>query len=288
MGEKLNTADSSSNRENDHATIMASDSVEHTSADPRLAELDHLRHTERAIAVERLAAYVAHELGTPLNVIEARAQMLGAGDATSAEVQKHAKSIADQASRMTKMLTEVLALTRPSPSMKARVDLLSIAKRALASGSVSGERAGVRVSLDPSSTAAVTLGFEDRLLQVAMNLVVNGVEATPRGGTVTLATRLTRRRPLYEFSEGALAEFATLEVRDEGPGISQESLPLLSKPEAIWKAFFLTKPESRGSGKGMGLSIAQSIVRDHGGWIEVESGVGQGSCFTVYLPRGDG
>jgi signal transduction histidine kinase len=240
-----------------------------------LAALDQFRRTERLIVAERVGAYLGHELGTPLNVVEARAMMVASGDMTEAELAKNARIIAEQAGRMAKMIREALTFLRRHPFKSEPVDLLAIAKDALALSAPFAEERGVRLRLDPESEAAEVIGSREKLLQAAMDLVSNGVQATAVGGTVTVAARI-KRRPPFDEPKGDDVEFATLEVRDEGPGVPEASR------EDIWKSFFTTKS----SGLGLGLAIAQVIVRDHRGRIDVTSDVGRGSSFTVYLPRG--
>jgi len=243
----------------------------------RLAAMDRLRHTDRLATIGRLASHIAHELGTPLNVIEAYALMTASGEVTGEAVQKNAKIIATQAGRMTKIIQDMLKSTRKYPANKASFDLLEIARTAVSLTAVSSEQLGVRLAIDPESQPTPMVGDADKLLQVAMNLLLNGVQATPEGGTVTLAVR-AKHRPSPEEPEAPPEELATLEVRDQGAGITKDCLADIFKP------FFTTR--GTGGGIGLGLSVAQGIIKEHGGWIEVESNVGQGSCFTVYLPLG--
>lgn len=237
--------------------------------------LDRFRRTERLMTAERLGAYLGHELGTPLNVVEARAMMIASGDLAGADLTKNARIIAEQAGRMAKIIREALTFLRRHPFGSGLVDLLAIAKEAIELSTPLSEECGVRLRLDPESEAAEAVGTRERLLQVAMELLSNGVQATAVGGTVTIAVRI-KRRPSFDDPTGDDVEFATLEVRDEGPGIPEASR------EDIWKFFFTTKNR----GLGLGLAIASVIVRDHRGKIDVTSDVGRGSSFTVYLPRG--
>ena len=118
--------------------------------------------------------------------------------------------------------------------------------------------------------APLMLSFDrERIMQLLSNLVGNGLKFTPRGGEV--------RVTLTDAPEGA-----QLEVRDSGPGILAGELP------HVFERFFrgTNVGEARASGSGLGLAIARSIVEMHGGRIEVASAVGEGSSFTVHLPRG--
>ena len=116
----------------------------------------------------------------------------------------------------------------------------------------------------------------DEIQQVLMNLIVNALQAMPQGGTVEVSLRKAHKAHPQRVgaSEGM---WLCLSVRDDGEGISEEDLGHLFDP------FFTTKDV--GEGTGLGLSIAYGIVREHGGWIEVKSELGKGSCFYIYLPQ---
>jgi signal transduction histidine kinase len=112
--------------------------------------------------------------------------------------------------------------------------------------------------------------------QVLTNLIVNAVQAMPDGGhiQISLAGRRTTPPDLDAATEG---DYVGLTVSDDGPGIDPEHV------EQIFEPFFTTKDV--GEGTGLGLSIAHGIVQEHDGWINVTSTPGEGTSFTVYLPR---
>jgi signal transduction histidine kinase len=115
------------------------------------------------------------------------------------------------------------------------------------------------------------------LVQVVANLVVNAIHATPEGGTVELVTGVVEvTAPAYVDS--AATYWMSLAVRDSGSGMDDATR------QRIFEPFFTTK--QAGEGTGLGLSVSWGIVREHGGWIDVQTAVGQGSTFTVYLPLG--
>jgi len=115
----------------------------------------------------------------------------------------------------------------------------------------------------------------NQIQQVLSNLIVNGIQAMPSGGKLTVGVRKERVRPPVDHG-GAEDEYICLFVQDEGAGIPEEQLPRLFEP------FFTTKQV--GQGTGLGLSVSRGIVSEHGGWIRVSSQVGRGSCFSIYLP----
>jgi two-component system NtrC family sensor kinase len=106
--------------------------------------------------------------------------------------------------------------------------------------------------------------------------VVNGIHSMARPGRVTLAVGLRRATPPADLGGGE-GDYARLSVTDQGSGIASDVLPHIFEP------FFTTK--GVGEGTGLGLSVTYGIVRDHGGWIAVETGLGAGSTFSIYLPR---
>lgn len=241
-----------------------------------LGVMEELRQAERVAVARGVGSFMAHELGTPLQVIQARAMMLVTGEVTGEAALKSAKSIAEQAVRMTSMISEMLAVVRRSGEVHA-VDLLEVAKTAAELANVAARARKVRVELDSSSESAKVKGDAGKLLQVMLNLVENGVQASEEGGTVHITTRTTLRSPHFD-PNGPPEEVASIEVRDTGSGIPKELIARIFKP------FFTTR--GAGEGAGLGLAIANSITKDYGGWIDVESDVGKGSRFTVYLPRG--
>lgn len=242
-----------------------------------ITALARLRHADRLATLNKLASHIAHELGTPLNVIEARALMMASGEVTGAAVANNARIIAEQAARMTKIIRDIVTFARRQSSTSTPVDLLSLVKTALGLSAIAGQSRKVALALDGSSQSVEVTGDSSKLLQVIMNLILNGVQAAPEGGTVRVATGV-RNRPPADYPEGPPVEYAAIEVRDQGAGIPKESL------DKVFKPFFTTKKADEGA--GLGLAVAQQIAKDHGGLIEVESEVGKGSCFTVYLPRG--
>jgi signal transduction histidine kinase len=109
------------------------------------------------------------------------------------------------------------------------------------------------------------------------NLIVNAIHAMPRPGRVTVAIEPTRATPPADLGGGE-SDYARLSVTDQGTGIAPDILPHIFEP------FFTTK--AIGEGTGLGLSVSYGIVREHGGWIAVETTPGRGSTFSIYMPRG--
>ena len=239
----------------------------------RIATLEQLRHADRLATVGTLAAGVAHELGTPLNVIEGRAAQIEAKELPRERLVDHARLIRSQVARMTSIIRGLLDFSRRKGGQRAPVDLLALARRTLELLQRHAERAQVTLRLDAGPEPVHVEGDATQLEQVLTNLIVNGIQAMPQGGPLVLALgRRQARHPLRE----AGGEWAAVAVTDAGTGIREEDRSHLFEP------FFTTKEV--GQGTGLGLSVVHGIVADHGGWIDVQTALGSGSTFTVCLP----
>ncbi|MDP3236718.1 MAG: HAMP domain-containing sensor histidine kinase [Myxococcales bacterium] len=235
-----------------------------------------LERADRLAMVGQLAAGLAHELGTPLTVVAGRARQLLAGSIPPEQAADAARTIVEQSERMTGIIRQVLDYARRRGPRPGRYDVRTLMRQCVG-------------LLEPvAAKKAITLSFVDpgeprlldfdgsQLMQVMMNLVANAIAATPPSGRVELSTRLERDVTPPPNTGLSRRDFTALEVRDTGAGVSAEHLDRLFEP------FFTTK--ETGEGTGLGLSVAQSIVRDHEGWIGVDSTRGAGTVFIVYLP----
>lgn len=246
-----------------------------TETDARIAALEQLRHSERLATVGQLASGVAHQLGTPLNVIAIRAKMIA--EAAGNNGPGHdAQVIAEQAERMTAIVRRLLDFSRRKTVERGRGDLARVVARTVELVAPVAERRRVFVRRDlPERPLEVDID-EEQLQHALTNVVLNGVQATPPGGTVTVRAG---ERPVARPGARAASTHPFVTVEDQGPGIPADRLPRLFEP------FYTTKPP--GEGTGLGLSVAQEIVRDHDGWIVVGEAAGGGAAFTVFLPPAD-
>ena len=241
----------------------------------RIGALEQLRHVDRLRTVGTLASGIAHELGTPLNVISGRAKMVSNGEATGSEAQDSGRIIVDQVDKMTKIIRQVLDFARRRTPDRGRHALASLVEQTLNLLRPMAVKHQVELAVE-SDGAPVHADVDPGQIQQALtNLVVNGLQAMPRGGKLSIHLGRERTAPPAGIG-GAVADHAVITVADEGVGIAPEVVPRIFEP------FFTTKDV--GEGTGLGLSVAYGIARDHGGWIAVDSVVGQGSRFAVYLP----
>ncbi len=240
----------------------------------RIAALEQLRHADRLMTVGQLASGIAHELGTPLNVVSGRAKMI-ASDPTAAETTtKNARIVAEQAERMAAIIRQLLDFARQRGPSRASIHLPSLVEDTVDLLRPMAKKRNVTVhrGADPEDiTALVDAG---QIQQALTNVVVNGIQSMNAGGNLHVDV-FTERRRSPESDQHAVV---CLRVRDEGIGIPPDSLPHVFDP------FFTTKEV--GHGTGLGLSVAYGILREHGGWIDVESEVDKGSTFWLCIPWG--
>jgi signal transduction histidine kinase len=241
----------------------------------RIATIEQLRHADRLATVGKLASGIAHELGTPLNVVWARAKMIAAAAPTDGEAASNARIITEQSQQMTRIIRQVLDFARPRTPQKTRVDLRQVVRQTFGLLQPLAEKRRVDLVLLDGGEPVLADVDASVLQQVLSNLVVNGIHAMSRGGRLTVTIEQERLRPPADHG-GPEAEYLAVRVRDEGVGMDEETQRHLFEP------FFTTKDV--GEGTGLGLSVSRGMVREHGGWIGVESAPGMGSCFSVYLP----
>ncbi|MCC6746235.1 MAG: HAMP domain-containing protein [Deltaproteobacteria bacterium] len=234
-----------------------------------------LRQSEKLATIGQLSAEIAHEVGTPLNVIGGRARALERKAEQPAEVLKNAKIIADQASRITKIIQQMLDVARARAPRRGSVDLARVLDDALAFLEYQIQRAGIEVQRELPPGLPPVMGDADGLQQVVLNLLVNAIQAMPGGGTLTVRCTLDHRRK-SGLDLAPPQRYLQVLVADSGPGIPEETRAQIFEP------FYSTKPQ--GEGTGLGLTVVHGIVKEHDGWVEVETAQPHGAAFRVYLP----
>jgi signal transduction histidine kinase len=244
----------------------------------KLALEQRLGQTEKLATIGQLAAEIAHEVGTPLNVIAGRARSIQRKAKNDVEaVEKNAAIVAEQTARITRIIQRLLDFTRRKVGAagKAEVNIneLTLTTMELLGSQLSA--AHVKTRLDRAEGLPRVSGDADRLQQVLINLLLNAMQAMPDGGSLVVETRVVHRtRPGLE--DGAEHGFVAIAVRDSGIGIPADI------KDRIFDPFYTTK-EGQG-GTGLGLAVVSGIVKEHDGWIDVEDADGGGTVFRVYLP----
>jgi PAS domain S-box-containing protein len=247
-------------------------------ADRRALETELLR-AERLETVGQLTSGIAHDFGNLLGVIVGYAEMAqDASSTTDPELRRILSEIREAADRAVRLSSDLLSFSRRARTRPEAIDInaLIAGVRDLVSASLSG-RAEVIFRPWPENLPAV-LADRGQLEQVLLNLAVNARDAMADGGTLTISTSPAdfdseRMRPHRGPSAGRYVEIA---VADTGIGMSAEVRA------RIFERFFTTKPP--GTGTGLGLSTVHGIIAGLGGIIDVESEVGKGTTFRIYLP----
>ncbi|HVU01126.1 MAG TPA: HAMP domain-containing sensor histidine kinase [Polyangiaceae bacterium] len=235
----------------------------------RLETLDRVRRADRLSTLEHVAAHVAHQLGTPLNVLEGRASLLATTGASTEEIQRNARIIAEQSARMVTILRDLVAFCRRGPNRLGLVDLVDLARASMEVVEPVAAGRPVSIVLDAPEAGLHARGNPDALLVALTHLLENAVRFASRGGTVTV--RVARD------DDGETGRFAVIDIEDDGPGIDTTVLPRLFQP-------FTTVHGQKDAG-GVGLFVAQSIARAHGGSVQGENRSAQGARFSLRLPE---
>ena len=237
----------------------------------RVRELEEqLQRSDRLAALGILAAGMAHEVRNPLVGVRAAAQLMEREPGFPSSLREFTGIIIREVDRLNRLVDGLLAFAgrRPLRLLPCNVNQIVEEALRLESAGLQGGGVGVLRKYDPEVPAVA--GDPDRLLQVFLNLIRNGTEAMAGGGgELAVRTRFERLAPQCGGRAAAVVEIA-----DRGAGIPPEIQGKLFNP------FFTTKHR----GTGLGLPISQRIVEEHGGAIEVQSQMGQGTVFRVLLP----
>ena len=247
----------------------------------RLKTLEQLRHTEKLSTVGQIAAGIAHEIGTPLNVVDGRAKMIISEPLAREEIIGCAKIIKSQAERMTLIIRQLLDFSRKRKvAHKARENILTLIRQVFHLLSPLAGKQGVKLLLQEAPEVKVyCLVDSQQLQQVLMNVIMNAIQATPDKGTVQVDVANIQIKSMLH-TDDQIGEFLRIAICDEGEGIASENM------QEIFTPFFTTK--SVGLGTGLGLSIARELMEEHGGWIEVRNRSIKGAEFTLYLKLEEG
>jgi len=226
------------------------------------------RTTQRAIEAEELAsiatlvAGLAHEIGTPMGVIQGHAKMLEAA-VHDEDAQWRLKTIQEQITRISRIIQTLLNMARPRKAQRVPVSLEPLLETTLSFLSEKLARRGIRVDCTFRPVPSIA-GDPERLQQLFLNLFLNAADAMPDGGVLAVGLR--------EAGDGEVQ----IHVADTGMGIPPEDL------ERIFAPFFTTK--EAGEGNGLGLMVCKGIISDHGGSIDLASAPGEGTQFEILLP----
>jgi two-component system NtrC family sensor kinase len=243
-------------------------------AESRLELERDLRQSEKLATVGQLASGLAHDIGTPLNIISGRAELIKRRLAENEENQKDLNVIVQQTERITKIIQQLLGFVRKKRPEQKPLNVGLLLETTLEFFDYLIHKHGITVVKEVKPPLPPVIGDLDQLNQVFSNLLLNAIQAMPEGGTLRLSIS-----PKW-MAQGGFDERQRhyIEVRIEDTGMGMDKTVL----EKIFNPFFTTKEGDKGT--GLGLTVSQGIVEEHEGWITVESEVGKGSVFRVYLP----
>jgi len=219
-------------------------------------------------AIGELAANIAYEMNTLLTGVLGLTGLLIKSDEIMAERKEHLKMVEREALRTREILKKLLDFGRRRPPSLLRTDIGAIIRDSVELVKDQARLDNVKVIIDCLEGIPAVAADADEIRQVFVSIINNAFFAMPGGGSLTIRCRR------QELASGK--EFVALEFSDTGTGIPQAQL------DKIFDLFFTTRLE--GDGTGLGLSISYLIIQNHGGRIEVESKVGEGSLFRVLLP----
>jgi two-component system cell cycle sensor histidine kinase/response regulator CckA len=237
----------------------------------------YLQAQERLAMVGQMAAGIAHDFNNIMTVIILYTQMLLKAPGLGADKANRLETILLQSKLAANLISQILDFSRLADVQRRPVHLLSFLKE-LAKLLRRTLPENIDLNLDYTVGDFVISADLTRVQQAVMNLVVNARDAMPNGGNLSLNLKRLQvmdmdKRPLPDMPPG---QWICLQVIDDGQGITQETLPRIFEP------LFTTK--ERGKGTGLGLAQVHGIVKQHQGYIGVESIVGEGTTFSLYFP----
>jgi two-component system NtrC family sensor kinase len=236
----------------------------------RMESQNRLIMSEKQASVGRLAAGVAHEINNPLTGVLTYTHMLLRRKDLGEEVRADLQTIAEATERVRKIVKGLLDFSRQTTPDRERVDVNQLVRSTIALMENQALVKGVDVKFDPNGNLPQVNMDRNQFQSVLLNILINGLDATKAGDSITVATKNS------DLVNEAGQDGIEISVTDTGCGIPNEHINKLFDP------FFTTKEV--GQGTGLGLAVSLGIVQRHGGSIRVQSEVGRGSTFTLWVP----
>lgn len=228
---------------------------------------EQLIHAEKISAIGRLSASIAHELNNPLNGIRSVMEGLQLNTSQAPEDSKLIDLALKECDRVKKLIRQLLDFSSPSAGTRSAVDSKVLINEVLAMTEKELLNCGISVERVFAEQLPILHTIPDQFKQVLLNLITNAKDAMRDGGGI------------LHIQTGQFDQGLVIHIRDGGTGISPENLGQIFEP------FFTTKSTVKGT--GLGLSVSYGIVKNLGGRLEVESVLGEGTTFTLYIPVRD-
>jgi len=242
---------------------------------------DRIKRLETMEVLGRVAGGVAHDLNNVLGVMVGYSGVLIDQMDAHHPVKKSLQMIMDSGQRATAIVQDLLIMTRRGVVVREPVNLNKIISHYLYSPefiTLAGLHEGIHLETDMESTLMNISGSDIHLQRTIMNLTINAMEATPKGGSVTIKTENCYLDvPVRGYEEIGRGEYAVLSISDTGGGISSEHI------RHIFEPFYTTKQMKMNS-SGLGLSVVWGVVKDLDGYVDVQSKKGEGTTFKLYFP----
>jgi signal transduction histidine kinase len=231
-----------------------------------------LSQSEKLAALGQVSATMAHQIGTPLNSISGYIQLMLQEGNLQPEDRNRLKIIESQLDRLTDSVKNLLIFTRqPKPLLKP-LNVNEVLVELIRLSLPWRHARNVTLFSSLSSEVPSILGDPTHLQTLFLNLITNALDAMPQGGHLRISTEI-QSTPATSGENGRWVEIS---IADTGIGITEES------KKRIFDPFFTTK--KIGEGTGLGLAICEKIIKEHAGRLEVESEVGKGSTFSIFIP----
>jgi two-component system, NtrC family, sensor kinase len=226
-----------------------------------------LRHTDKLASIGQLSSGLAHEIGTPLNVISGRAEHLLHKLPEEDPGRKNLKIIIRQSERITKTMQQLLAFSRKPAAHFNKISLEKIVQEAFSLCRMKQRKTDPQIKIVVNLLEKNIMADEDGLRQLFVNLMLNSFHVLQDGGTIQVHSSLAPQN----------AQEIMITYEDDGPGIP------LDKKERIFDPFFTTKDV--GEGTGLGLFMVTNIVQEHQGRIVLDTLSTEGTKFNIYFPQ---
>lgn len=236
-----------------------------------------IQQSEKLAAIGQLAAGVAHEIGTPLNVISGSAEYVMMDTESDDPRVEELKAIVSEVGRISDLVKRLMAFARQDEPKVELVDVVERVESVLVLLRRQMEKQNIELMTDLPDHLPHISGDQDQLQQVFLNLIMNAWQAMPTGGQLKISGRVQQSDTGSDLST---EKYLKLLITDTGLGISKDHI------QRIFEPFFTTKEV--GEGTGLGLAIAHRIIEDHNGQIIVASEEGQGSTFEIRFPIVEG
>ncbi len=238
--------------------------VERRQAETEQSKLqEQLRHADRLATIGQLAAGVAHELNEPLGNILGFSQLAKKDPDMGTQPRKDIEKIEKSALHAREVIKKLMTFARQTPPRRMSMDLNQLIDEGLYFLESRCAKENIELTRNPAPALPPIFADKAQIHQVLVNLSVNGIQAMPKGGRLTITTEAGEHE-------------VKLIVEDTGMGMTEKTV------KKIFVPFFTTK--EIGQGTGLGLSVVHGIVMSHGGSIEVDTHIGQGSRFEISLP----